>query len=298
MSDDALRQFLSSRRAQLDPESVGLPASPSSRRKPGLRREEVAALAGISVDYYARLEQGRVGHVSEQVLHAVETALRLDRLEREHLRALVSASGKKRHARDSPTAASRPRHGLRSLVEAMNPIPAMLQNRRLDVLHANHAARILLTDFEERPLHDRNIVRWLFLEPEARSRYADWPEVAATTVAALRAAHDPRVADPELTTLIGELSVASPEFARYWADYRLFKHSHGKKVLHHDLVGEFTVNYETLDVSDSDDLRLCIYTADVGSPSDEKLRMLLSWHAESSPLGADRPASTEITDHD
>ncbi|WP_433559212.1 helix-turn-helix transcriptional regulator [Pseudonocardia xinjiangensis] len=272
-----LREFLISRRARIDPASVGLPPSPIARRGRGLRREEVAALAGVSVDYYARLEQGRIGNVSDQVLTAIEDALRLDPLEREHLRSLVGppppGKGKVRRRAVKVQA----RHGLRELVTAMDPIPAILQGPRMEVLAWNRAAKVLLTDFDAKPTDERNIARWLFLDPETRTRYPDWEDVAASTVAALRAAYNPGVADEALERLVAELSLASEEFAAYWADYRLFKHTYGKKKIFHEAVGVMTLNYETLEIPGSDGQFLSIYTADVGSPSDEKLRILLSW---------------------
>jgi len=288
----SLRDFLVSRRARIDPDSVGLPPSPTPRRSRGLRREEVAALAGVSVDYYARLEQGRIGQVSDQVLTAIEDALRLDPLERRHLRALVEAiPAKARRARPDRLTV---RPGLRALIEAMDPVPAFLQGPRMEVLASNRAARTVLTDFEALPLRERNIARWLFLSPEARVRFPQWEDVAAPTVAALRAARDPRVPDPALERLVGELSVASTDFARWWADYRLFQHGHGRKELYHDVVGSFTISYETLAIDGSDGQVLTTYTADAGSPSDEKLKLLLSWSADGGPGASDavaRPTS-------
>lgn len=274
-SSSPLREFLLSRRAQIDPDTVGLPLSPIPRRGRGLRREEVAALAGVSVDYYARLEQGRIGNVSDQVLTAIEDALRLDPLEREHLRGLVNPTPAR--PRRSPPAKTSVRLGLRTLIDAMDPVPALLQGPRMEVLACNRAASILLTDFGAMQPADRNIARWLFLDPTTRTRYPDWEEVAAPTVAALRANRNPRVPDEALERLVGELSLASEEFARYWADYRLFKHGHGKKRIFHPTVGVMTLNYETLHIADSGGQFLSAYTADVGSPSEEKLRILMSW---------------------
>ena len=289
----ALGEFLRSRRARLDPDTVGLPPSPIPRRGRGLRREEVAALAGVSVDYYARLEQGRIGNVSDQVLTAIESALRLDPLEREHLRGLVGARPAK-PLRMSPSAKSRARVSMRTFIEAIDPVPAMLQGPRMEVLAWNRAATILLTDFAAMPVAERNIARWLFLDPTTRTRYPDWEQVAAPTVAALRAYHDPHVPDEALERLVGELSVASDDFARYWADYRLFKHTHGTKRIHHPTVGVMTLNYETLTIPDSDGQFLSTYTADVGSPSEEKLQILMSWGGGPVDAGhVDEPADTE-----
>lgn len=241
-----------SRRAQLDPASVGLPASPVARRRRGLRREEVAALAGVSVDYYARLEQGRIGNVSDQVLTAIEDALRLGPLEREHLRSLVSTPppGKARRPAVKPAKA---RSGIRALITAMEPIPAILQNSRMDILAWNRSAKVLPADFDAMSTKDRNVARRLFLDPTTRIRYPDWEAVAAPTVAALRAAYNPNSADEGLEQLVGEM----------------------------------TLNYETLSLPDSGGQFISTYTADAGSPSDERLRILLSWH--------ETPAETERT---
>ncbi|SDP44239.1 helix-turn-helix transcriptional regulator [Actinacidiphila guanduensis] len=282
-SEGSLREFLTSRRARLRPEDVGLPPSPTPRRRPGLRREEVAVLAGVSVDYYARLEQGRIGKVSDQVLTAIEEALRLDALERHHLRALVDtyAGGPRRAARTGTGSHESARVGLRELVGSLDPLPAMVQSRRMDVLAVNNAGKVLLTDFDRMQVRDRNIVRWLFTDPQARVRYPDWDEVASNTVAALRGARDPRLHDPELERLVGELSVASSEFAALWADYRLFRHSHGSKRLFHQTVGVLDLRYETFPVPGTEGQTLTIYTAPRGSAADDRLRLLLSWDATS-----------------
>ncbi len=282
-----LREFLLSRRAQIDPATVGLPPSPVPRRGRGLRREEVAALAGVSVDYYARLEQGRIGNVSDQVLTAIEDALRLDALEKEHLRSLVGTAPAKPRRRAPAKAAVRV--GLQTFIDAIDPVPAMLQGPRMEILAWNRAATILLADFDAMQPEDRNVARWLFLDPTTRTRYPDWEQIAAPTVAALRANQNPRVADEALERLVGELSVASEEFARYWADYRLFKHTHGTKRIYHPTVGVMTLNYETLDIADSGGQFLSTYTADVGSPSAEKLAILMSWGQD--PAATDAAAA-------
>jgi transcriptional regulator with XRE-family HTH domain len=289
-----LGEFLRSRRARLSAAAVGLPPSPVPRRGRGLRREEVAALAGVSVNYYARLEQGRAGNVSDQVLTAIGSALRLDPLEAEHLRTLVRVRSAAPQ-RVAITPAPKARAGMKALIDAMDPVPALLQGPRMEVLAWNRAATILLTDFAAMPAADRNVARWLFLDPSSRQRYPDWEQVAAPTVAALRAYHDPRGHDEALRRLVGELSVASKEFARYWADYRLFKHTHGTKRIHHPTVGLMTLNYETLQIPDSDGQFLSTYTADLGSPSEERLRILMSWGGEPSDgetteSAVDRPA--------
>jgi transcriptional regulator with XRE-family HTH domain len=284
----SLRAFLTSRRAAIDPGQVGLPRSTVARRKRGLRREEVAVLAGVSVDYYARLEQGRIGNVSNQVLTAIEDALQLDELERSHLRTLISPQP------PGPTrqrvAKLKARPAIRRLLDAMDPVPAILQGPRLEVLATNRAARVLVADFDAMAPAMRNIARWLFLDPAARVTYPQWDEVAAPVVATLRANLSPHTHDEELEDLVGELSEASTDFARFWADYQLYRHGHGKKRFFHEAVGTMTLNYETLNVPGDEGMFVSTYTADVGSPSDEKLRLLLSWSADAPD--AQRRAST------
>jgi len=266
----ALREFLTSRRAAIDPGEVGLARSPVPRRKRGLRREEVAVLAGVSVDYYARLEQGRIGNISDQVLTAIEDALRLDELERAHLRSLIAPAHVRRWP---PNLKARP--ALRLLVDAME-VPAVLQGPRLEVLATNSGARALLADFDAMPAKARNIARWIFLDPSARIVYPQWDEVAAPVAATLRANLDPHAPDVELEQLVAELSGASSDFARFWADYRLYEHSHGRKQFFHEPIGVMTLNYETLTVPGGDGLFISTYTADVGSSSEEKLGLLVT----------------------
>ncbi|MET0901457.1 MAG: helix-turn-helix transcriptional regulator [Mycobacterium sp.] len=249
-----------------------MPRSPVPRRKPGLRREEVAVLAGVSVDYYARLEQGRIGNISEQVLTAIEDALQLDDLERTHLRSLIAPAP----AKPVPPRPSRlrARPALRLLVDAM-AVPAILQGPRLEVLATNRAAAALVADFGAMPPASRNIARWIFLDPTARIRYPDWEEVAAPVAATLRANLNPRAHDPELEQLVAELSSESTDFARCWSNYQLYEHTHGRKRFFHETVGTMTLNYETLNVPGADGMFISTYTADAGSPSAEMLRLLL-----------------------
>jgi transcriptional regulator with XRE-family HTH domain len=275
--DNALRDFLTSRRAAIDPHSVGLPRSPAVRRVPGLRREEVAALAGVSVAYYTKLEQGRVGRVSDEVLSAVSSALRLDDLERLHLRALAERSGARDRSPHNTVRKARP--ALTAMIHALDPVPAMVHGPHMDVLAVNHTAKLLIDDFDTMPRKDRNLARWTFLNPRARTVYPDWPTVAGQVAAALRHRTVGRAADPLLEQLIGEIAVASPEFARYWSEYRLYEHSHGVKQFFNETVGAMTLHYETLALPGDDTQHVVIYTADRGSPSAEKLQLLANWHA-------------------
>jgi transcriptional regulator with XRE-family HTH domain len=265
-----LSEFLKSRRARLAPADVGLPIARNGRRVAGLRREELAILAGVSADYYARLEQGRATNVSDQVLDAVAGALRLDELERRHLADLVKPPGNA--VADGPP---RVRAALRAMVDSLDPTPAVLHGPRLEVLAINRAATLLIHDFDAMPQRERNMVRWAFLDPKARRVYPDWPEIAAQMVSILRVAGGRDTADDRLAELVDELSGASPEFATFWADRNLFQHTHGPKRFHHDAIGTITVNYETMHLPTDPGLSLILYAADAGSPSEAKLRELV-----------------------
>ncbi|TQR85599.1 helix-turn-helix domain-containing protein [Mycobacterium hodleri] len=266
---EELGEFLRSRRARLTPAEVGLTPSRNGRRVAGLRREELALLAGVSPDYYARLEQGRATNVSAQVLDAVSAALRLDALERSHLAALM------RPAETTPEV-PRVRPALRAMVAALDPIPAVLHGPRLEVVAINDAAATLIDDFAAMPLPERNMVRWMFLNPAARTRYPDWADVAAQMVAILRVAGGRDAADPHLSRLVDELSSLSREFRKCWATRELFEHTYGPKRFHHETVGTMTLNYETMHLPADQGLSLILYTAAAGSPSEAKLQELLA----------------------
>ena len=262
-----LGEFLRSRRARLSPADVGLRAS-SGRRVTGLRREELATLAGVSVDYYARLEQGRARNVSESVLTAVADALRLDDLERRHLAELL------RPTESDPEKPVRSRAALRSMIYALDPTPAMLYGPHMEVLAVNRMGALLFDDFAAMPVSERNLVRWMFLNPKARQVYPDWSEIAQQLVAILRLAAGTNGDGSRKSALVRDLSGQSDEFARFWSDHRVFQHTHGPKRIHHEAVGTMTLNYETLVPPSDPDLRVIVYTADVGSPSQEKLETL------------------------
>ncbi|GAA5141083.1 helix-turn-helix transcriptional regulator [Nocardioides marinquilinus] len=282
---EELREFLRSRRARVAPEDVGLDVDLGRRRVPGLRREELARLAGVSVDYYTRLEQGRDLNVSEEVLGAVADVLGLRADERAHLFDLAQPKHKRRRA---PTPApQRVRPGVRVLVDSL-ATPAFVVGRRLDVLATNAMARALICDFDALPPRDRNHARWVFLDPIARERYLDWDLVARENVASLRMQAGRWPDDPDLASLIGELSMKSPEFAGWWADHEVLRQSHGTKRYHHPVVGDLTVAYEALAVPDAADQVLFVYTVEPGSPSEEALRLLASWSLTGDGATSDR----------
>lgn len=267
-------EFLSSRRSRLTPGQAGLAPKPGTRRVPGLRREEVAELASLSVDYYVRLERGRATHPSADVLDAIARALRLDEAERAHLFDLARVTPPGRRRRRPP---QRPHPGLLRTLETLDHVPAMIVGRRTDVLAANRMLRALLTDFDARPPRQRNVARYMFLDPDARVLYRDWAEVAETVVYGLRmnAGRDPD--DALLTELVGELTVADPDFSRWWSTHDVRRRAGGTKHFRHPVVGNMTLRYDRLSVPDTDDQHLSVYTAESGSRSAEALRLLGDW---------------------
>ncbi|WP_158883687.1 helix-turn-helix transcriptional regulator [Amycolatopsis anabasis] len=269
-----LADFLRRARSLGDPSRAGLPADGRVRRVPGLRREEVALLAGISTDYYARLEQGRRIVPAPAVVEAIGHALNLDAAGREHLRTLIghSASPGRRGTRG----VQRVRPGLHQLLDAIDE-PALILGRRTDVLASNRMAKALFTDFDRLPAVERNYARWMFLDDNARSLFADWEVHARTTVETLRldSGNDPD--DQATTALVAELRERSHEFRRWWDEHRVHQRTHGSKHLRHPLVGELTVDYETLVLPGDPDTSLFLYTTEPGSPSRNALNLLASW---------------------
>jgi transcriptional regulator with XRE-family HTH domain len=274
-----LSEFLRSRRARLRPVDVGLPER-GQRRVPGLRREEIATLAGVSTDYYVRLEQGRNISASAEVLDALARALRLDETERLHLHDLA----RQRPVRQSTPPPQRVRPGVRTLLDSLAQ-PAFVLGRRTDVLATNRLARALLTDFDAMPDAERNHARWLFLDPLARELYGDWETVARENVAILRMDTGRHPDDARLSALIGELSVKSPEFARWWADHDVLVRGHGKKRYLHPIVGEIEIRYEALKLADADQT-LFVYSVEPESASAKALALLDSWSGTPQPSPA------------
>ncbi|MFI7615830.1 helix-turn-helix transcriptional regulator [Nonomuraea terrae] len=281
-----LADFLRRARSQVDPSRAGLPPDGRVRRVPGLRREEVALLAGVSTDYYARLEQGRRIIPSPAVVESIGRALGLDDAGRAHLRDLIgiTAAPVRRRARG----VQRVRPGLYQLLDALDGEPALILGRRTDVLAANQLARALFTDFERLPPRHRNYARWMFLDDEARSLFVDWEVHVREAVESLRldAGRDPD--DQATAALIAELREHSQEFADWWEQHRVHQRTHGSKRLRHPIVGELTVEYETLTPPGDPDTTLFIYTAEAGSPSKRALDLLASWSLPST-AGDHRP---------
>jgi transcriptional regulator with XRE-family HTH domain len=272
-----IREFLTSRRAKLTPDEVGL-TSYGPRRVPGLRREEVAVLAGVSVPYYTRLERGNLSGVSESVLEALARALQFDDAERAHLfdlaRAAQPAAPKRRRRTQQ-----RVRPSVQRVIDAMTGAPAFVQNGRLDILAANALGQALFSELYVDPVRPVNPARFVFLSPRARDFFGDWERAANDTVAILRieAGRDPY--DSSLSDLVGELSTRSEEFRTRWASHNVRIHRTGAKDLHHPVVGDLSLTYEMLDLAADSGLVIVVYTAEPGSKSAEALDLLASWTA-------------------
>lgn len=269
--------FLRGRRAAISPDRAGLPVDGRVRRVPGLRRDEVARLAGVSTEYYTRLEQGRAGSPSSEVVAALAQALQLDASEREHLTDLLLPEP--RAARRSPGRPQRVRPGLYLMLETLRHVPAFILGRRTDVLAANHLARAVLTDFEALPATRRNLARYYLLDPEARERVGEWERIAAETVAVLRLEAGRYPGDRRLADLVGELTLACPEFSAWWNDHRVLRRTHGAKRYVHPVVGELEFSYESFQVPGDAEQTLCVYSVEPGSATARALELLGSWTA-------------------
>jgi transcriptional regulator with XRE-family HTH domain len=280
-----IREFLISRRARITPDQAGLPAYGTKRRVTGLRREEVAMLAGISVEYYTRLERGNANGVSEDVLEGIARALQLDEAERAHLLDLVRTAGSSRPTRRRPTQ-ERIRPTVQRILDSVTMLPAYVRNGRLDILTANQLGTALYSEVFTDPVRPANMARFIFLNPRAVEFFSDWESVANDAVAILRAEAGRDPYDRRLSDLIGELSTRSEEFRVRWATHNVKFHRTGSKRLHHPLVGDLTLEFEAFDLAADPGQRINIYTAEPGSSSDEALSLLASWTATPSQAGS------------
>ncbi|PBC61884.1 transcriptional regulator [Streptomyces sp. Tue6028] len=281
-----LSEFLRSRRARLKPEDVGLPDFGRHRRVPGLRREELAQLAGVSVAYYTRLEQGNGRNVSAEVLDAIARALRLTDAEHAHLTHLAKP---KQHKKKQAARPQQVRPALRQLLDSMDGVPAYLTGRRSDILAWNRMAAAIFGDWSEMPPQERNWARLVFLKPEYRDLYVDWEQKAIDIVCMLRMDAGCHPDDPRLSALVGELSVKSEDFRRLWATHDVKEKSHGLKHLRHPLVGELSLRFESFRLLDDGELALITYHAEPDSSSAEALRLLASWGTDATRAGAAAP---------
>ncbi|MBV2356458.1 helix-turn-helix transcriptional regulator [Streptomyces sp. J2-1] len=277
-----LSEFLRSRRARLKPDDVGLPDFGRHRRVPGLRREELAQLAGVSVAYYTRLEQGNGRNVSAEVLDSIARALRLNDAEHAHLTHLAKP---KAHKKKPAARQQQVRPTLCHLLDSLEGIPAYVVGRRSELLAWNSMAAALFGDWEELPAAERNWARMVFLRPAYRELFVDWEQKAIDVVCALRMDAGCWPDDPRLSALVGELSVKSEEFRRLWATHDVKEKSHGVKRLYHPLVGELSLHFESFRLTDDADQSLVTYHAEPGSPSAESLRLLASWGRDAARAG-------------
>lgn len=267
------REFLASRRARLTPDQAGLPAWGANRRVKGLRREEVAMLAGVSAEYYIRLERGNLAGVSESVLEAVANALQLDEAERAHLFDLARTASTRKPAA-APRRRVRP--AVQWLLDAMTDTAAYVRNNRTDLLAANTLGRALYAPVYEMPGRP-NVARFVFLDPRAPEFFTEWDQVAGEAAAMLRTLAGENPYDHGLTELVGELSTRSAVFAQLWARHDVRLHRTGTKKFHHPIVGDLTLAYEALDLAADSGLRLNAYVAEPGTPSAAALQLLASW---------------------
>lgn len=271
-----VREFLSSRRARITPEQAGLPAYGGNRRVKGLRREEVAMLAGVSIDYYVRMERGNLSGTSDGVLDALTRALQLDEAEREHLFALARAAGPGTRRRRTPVSV---RPGVQQVLDAICDSPAWVRNGRHDIVATNRLARALYAPVLAGPRRPANTARFVYLDPAAREFFVDWDRVANDAAAMLRleAGRDPH--DRGLIELVGELSTRSEVFRRRWASHDVQYHRSGRKRLRHPVVGQLDLDFESMELPSEPGLTLNVYTAAAGTPTADGLRMLASWAA-------------------
>ena len=272
-------KFLKAMRSRITPEMAGLPSSPASRRVPGLRREEVARLADVSTDYYTRLEQGRNIHPSRAVLGSVGRALNLDPGEQAHMIALLENCANSRPSNPAQTV----RPALHQLLDAVGNVPALILGRRTDVLAGNRLAFLLFADFPAMPEAERNLTRWIHLDPGARELFRDWKTVASEAVGGLRADIGRHPNDAQANQLVGELAVQSEHFRRWWAGHRVAAASAGTVRLRHPVVGDLELSVENLFLPDDPDQMLRVFSAKPGSPSADALTLLGSYGAGEAP---------------
>lgn len=280
-----VQEFLTALRGRLTPERAGVPVFGGERRVPGLRREEVAQLAGVSTAYYTRMERGDLSGVSESVLHSLAVALQIDDAETQHLFDLArTATGGRRQPRTKADTRLSPQ--IAQLLDTMADVPAVALSRLGDPLGSNALGRALFPHLLPPDGAPVNTARYLFLDPRSRDFYPDWESVARESVSAMRllAGQDP--GDRHLTALVGELATRSPEFRTWWGSHTVRTHTAGTKRIVHPVVGEMTLGYQTLTVSSASKVRVATYLAEPGTPSADALDLLRSWTA--TPAGSEQ----------
>jgi transcriptional regulator with XRE-family HTH domain len=288
-----IRDFLSTRRARITPEQAGLPAYGANRRVKGLRREEVAMLAGVSVDYYIRMERGSLAGASDSVLDALAEALRLDDAERTHLFALAQESGA-RSTRRKRTAPASVRPAIQQVLDAMTNAPAWVRNGRHDIVAMNQLARALYSPVLADPRRPANTTRFVYLQPEvAEEFFVDYNKIAKDAAAMLRLEAGRNPHDKALIELVGELSTRSELFRQRWASHDVKFHRSGQKRLRHPVVGQLDLDFESMELSSEPGLQLNVYTAAAGTPTADGLTLLASWAASQELLPHETVAATK-----
>ncbi|MFT4211952.1 MAG: helix-turn-helix transcriptional regulator [Microbacterium sp.] len=286
-----VREFLSTRRDRITPVQAGLPAFGGNRRVPGLRREEVALLAGVSVDYYTRLERGDLSGASESVLDALARALQLDEAETAHLFDLARTANASPGARRPRKKAEAVRPSIQRVLDAITDAPAIIRNNYFDYVAANRLGRALYSPVFTDPAP--NSARFAFLDPAARDFYAEWDKNTQELVATMRGEAGRNPYDKRLTDLVGELSTRSERFRTLWAAHNVRYHRTGVKRLRHPVVGDLELTYEAFELPADPGLQLSTYTAEPGTSSADGLRMLASW-AATTELPAPRGAGLTV----
>jgi len=287
-----VREFLSTRRDRLTPDQAGLPAYGGNRRVPGLRREEVALLSGVSVDYYTRLERGDLSGTSDSVLDALARALQLDEAETAHLFDLARTANASPTARKPRKRAEELRPSIQRLLDAITDAPAMIRNNYFDYVGSNRLGRALYAPVFAEPAP--NSARFAFLNPAAPDFYVDWEKNTQELVATMRGEAGRNPYDKRLTDLVGELSTRSERFRTLWAAHNVRYHRTGVKRLRHPIVGDLELTYEAFELPADPGLTLSTYTAEPGSPSADALRVLASWAAtDGSQPSTPTPTLTE-----
>lgn len=277
-NQDDLSKFLISRRAKLDLEQAGLPDYGGRRRVPGLRREEVALLAGMSSEYYKRLERGNAKGVSEAVIEGVSRALQLDEAERSHLYELIRSANAGTHpGRRRPTRKPQINSNLQQTIDAMSTVPVFVQNGRLDAVATNRLGRALFSEMFDGSEQPVNAARFVFLNAKAQSFYQDWESNTRQIVALLRAEAGRSPYDRQLSDLVGELSTRSDLFRKLWGAHDVREHRTGLKSLHHPVVGDLDLTYLGLDLASDHSLQMLVFSAEPGSPSHDGLQLLANW---------------------
>jgi transcriptional regulator with XRE-family HTH domain len=289
-SANEIREFLVSRRARLTPEQAGLPNFGGRRRVAGLRREEVALIAGISVEYYTRLERGNATGISESVLDGVSRALQLDEDEHAHLYNLARAASGTASKRPATSRTQQVTPGVQQMLDAMKDVPAIIQNGRLDIVATNRLGAALYSELYDQPRRPVNFARFVFLDPRAHIFYREWDGAAVQTVAILRGAAGRTPHDRQLSNLVGELATRSDTFPTLWGSQVVREHRAGDKLIHHPIVGDLNLTFEGMEPASGKGLLLTAYTAQPGTSSHDSLQLLAAWAATNDRCAAESTA--------